>query len=96
MFRNLKKKKKKINWKKMSKIIFFASYLNFVFALYTLISPNLQKNLKKIFIYPTRFQRVELVLRISKKLAVISFHETLIKTQTKKILCPLGVNKNGV
>ena len=41
-----KKTKKKFNWKKV-KNNFFPSCPRFVFALYTLISPNLQMILKK-------------------------------------------------
>ena len=46
MFRNLKKTKK-IQLKKKVKNKFFSSCPSFVFALYTLTSPNLQIILKK-------------------------------------------------
>ena len=46
MFRDLKKKTKKISiGEKIN--FFFSSYLSFVFGLYTLISPNLHIILKK-------------------------------------------------
>ena len=57
MFKNLKKKTKKIELEKKDKNIFFSSSLCFVFALYTLMSPNLQIILKKKIIYPSRSKR---------------------------------------
>ena len=54
MFRNLKKKTtKNFDWKKKSFNFIFSSCPSFAFALYTLISPNLQIILKKIT-YPDR------------------------------------------
>ena len=47
MFRNLKKKTKKIQLKKIVKNFKNSSCPGFVFVLYTLISPNLQIILKK-------------------------------------------------
>ena len=47
MLRNMKKKKKKKTFQLEKKFNFFSSYSNFVFAFYTLISPNLQINSKK-------------------------------------------------
>ena len=47
MFRNLMKKTKKFQLEKKVKNNFFSSCLNFDFALYILISPNLQIILKK-------------------------------------------------
>ena len=47
MFRNLKKKTKKFLIGKKFKNNFFSGSLNFIFALYALISPNLQIILKK-------------------------------------------------
>ena len=89
MFRSLKKNNKISIGKKVKffffsfsfSFFFFSSYLNFVFALYTLISPNVQIILEKKFTYPSRSQRIEPILKISKKLVVNSFHETLVKTQ---------------
>ena len=47
MFRNIKRKtKKNLNWKK-SQIFFFSSCSSFIFAYYSLISPNLYIILKK-------------------------------------------------
>ena len=63
MFRNIKKKTKKdFNWKKKSNIIFL-NCSSFVFALYTLISPNL-KIMLNFFLYQGRSQRVEPILKI--------------------------------
>ena len=82
MFRNLKKKKtKKISIEKKLKNQFFSSCPSFIFALYTLISLSVQIILKKNFTYPDRSQKVESILRISKKLDVNSRNGTLTKTQ---------------
>ena len=72
-----KRRQKLFNLEK-NQIFFFPTCPSFVFAL---ISPNLQIILQKKITYPSRSQRVELVLRISKKLDVNSRNETLTKTQ---------------
>ena len=70
---------KNFNCKIKSDINFFPSCHNFVFVLYTLISPTLQIILEKI-IYAHESQKVELVLKVWKKLAFKSFYKTLFKT----------------
>ena len=46
--------KEKFELKKKIKNKFFSSYPSFVFALYTLISPNLHVILRKNITYPSR------------------------------------------
>ena len=65
MFKNLKKKTKKIQLEKEVKF-FFPSYSNFVFAHYTLISPNLQTILKKRITYLGKSQRVLKIIKYQK------------------------------
>ena len=72
MFRNLKKKRKKNSFGKKSQMKILCSCSNFVYALYILISSNLQIILKKT-IYSSRLQRVEPILKTSKNLVVNLF-----------------------
>ena len=72
--------KKIINWKKKVKNLKNFSYSSFVFAFYTLISPNLQIIFFKLRTRG-RFQKSAPILKISKKLDVNSRNGTLIKTQ---------------
>ena len=66
MFGNLRKKaKKKFNWKKNQSLFFGCP--SFVFALYILISPNLQILLEKIT-YQGRSQRGAIFLKIARNL----------------------------
>ena len=64
MFRNLQKKTKKyFKLEKKVKNNFFSSYPSFIFAPYTLISPNIHIILKKKIMYPDRSQRGALVIK---------------------------------
>ena len=63
MIRNLKKKTKIFQLKQKVKNKFFSCNPKFIFALFTLISPNLQVILKK-FTYLDRPQRIEPILKI--------------------------------
>ena len=84
MFRNLNKKIKKVK-KKILDVP-----LSFFFPLHPYMFKS-TNNFEKKITYLSRSQRVELVPKISKNLGVNSFHGTLTKTQTKNIICPLGV-----
>ena len=80
MFRILRKKTKKFELEKIVKNNFFSSYLNFVFTLYILISPNLHIILKNIT-YPSRSQRGAPTLKTTESLTVNPRNGTLSETQ---------------
>ena len=92
MFKNLKKKTKKISIGKKNQflIFFFSSCPNFVCALYTLISPNLQIILKKNYILgliskkhptPTNIKKIGCKLK-----------KWGPDPNSKNTICTLGVN----
>ena len=76
MFRNVKKKiSKNFNWKKKSKIKKFQLPQFHFYPLHPYM-PKSTNNFEKKFTCPDRFQRVDLVLRISKNLGVKSRNGT--------------------
>ena len=80
MFRNKRKKSKKFNWKKSQEIMFFLLAPILFFALYTLISSNLQIILKKNYISKLISKRRPSP-KIAKNLVVNSRNGTLTKIQ---------------
>ena len=72
--------RKKIQLEKKVKNNFFSSCLSSSFVLYTLIISKSTNNFEKKFTYQGRYQRVDPILTISKKLAIDSFYESLTKT----------------